>query len=238
MANEQSTLQAAQYAILRIVAAHSSEVYLVGGTALAMHLHHRESEDLDFFSVTHARRMHQAIVRHIRTTTGYTYNLVEERKQTKSFMPYARHEFIINRTLRLKIDFVKDPDPLLDARLPSGLASMDDIYYRKILATAGRPKGISVIGTPTFSGRHMAKDVFDLWYLSEHYAPLSEWFPRHCDRAAYERLNRWLRSLSRPRMTSELLDNVKATVRVDTKRIWQHLDRHILDILNRTYTQP
>lgn len=132
----------------------------------------------------------------------------------------------------LKVDIVKDTTPLLKPRQRTGIASLDDLYYRKVLAVIGWKAGESSIGKVMAGGRQKTKDLFDVWYLSQQVEPLSEWFPRHFDRNAYERLAAWYLAVPRHTTIVELLELVPGC---DTKAVFSELDRHIIHQLNRVY---
>lgn len=221
----------AQKTIARLVAQRFPRVYLVGGTAIGLQYHHRISEDLDFFTQHYTRALHRQIAAFIRRRTGYVVVLVAEETRTR-YVPMAVYECMIGRQATLKIDVVRDVAALLQPRRTDGIASIDDLYYRKILAVIGWNAGRSSIGRVVAGGRQQTKDLFDVWYLSQHVAPLSEWFPKHFDRAAYERLVAWYLGLPKQQTIGELLE---LAPRCDTKAVFRALDRQIIHQLNRVF---
>ena len=147
----------------------------------------------------------------------------------------AVYNFEIGAKPDLKVDFVEDFDRLLHPVAKDGIASLDDIYLRKIRAAIGWTQKVSPIGCPMAGGRQASRDLFDLWCLSEHHSPLSEWFPQHFGRTDYARLAAWLRAMS---SQATLLDLLNVTPDCDVRRIRGHLESQIYDRLNRVYVQP
>src|SRR3990167_2093067 len=187
-------LQKTQKQILNLVAAEYPQVYLVGGTAINLLYHHRISEDLDFFTQTYSSKLHREITTFIRKETGFKFNLVAEEKR-KKYLPMAIYEFEIGKGLILKVDFVKDVVDLVRPQDENGIANIEDIYYRKMLAAIGWKAGESKMGRALAGGRQKAKDLFDIYYLSRYVKHLNQWFPDYFDQDAYERLTAWYLSV-------------------------------------------
>lgn len=225
-------LQKTQKQILNLVAAEYPQVYLVGGTAINLLYHHRISEDLDFFTQTYSSKLHREITTFIRKETGFKFNLVAEEKR-KKYLPMAIYEFEIGKGLILKVDFVKDVVDLVRPQDENGIANIEDIYYRKMLAAIGWKAGESKMGRALAGGRQKAKDLFDIYYLSRYVKPLNQWFPDYFDQDAYERLTAWYLSVPKQRTVMELLELVPDC---DTKSIFKHLDGEIIEKLNKRYT--
>lgn len=225
------TILRAQRKILKSVAVHFPKVYLVGGTALSLRYHHRVSEDLDFFTQSYTTKLHRRIAAHIREKTAYSFTLIDEEKR-KGYVNMAVYEFEIGRESVLKVDFVSDFVDLLKPRRENGMASIEDVYYRKILAVVGWKRGKSPTGRVLAGGRQKAKDLFDIFYLSRHVKALSEWFPKYFDPDTYERLAAWYLSVPKQKTVMELLELVPE---YDTKAVFKHLDDEIIHNLNRKY---
>lgn len=225
------SLEAVQKYILDLVAAEYPDVYLVGGTAISLLYRHRLSEDLDFFTQKYSSKLHQKIAAFIKLKTGFKYRLVEEEKR-KKYLPMAVYEFRVRKDLVLKVDFVKDVADLIGPRREDGIANIEDIYLRKMLAVVGWKAGESKVGKALAGGRQKTKDLFDVYYLSSHVKLLSQWFPSHFDREAYERLTAWYFGIPKQKTVMELLDLVPDC---DTKLIFKHLDDEIIHKLNREY---
>lgn len=222
----------AQKLILELGAEAYPQVYLVGGTAISLLYHHRVSEDLDFFSQNYSSKLHRDIVAYIKRETGFKYQLIEEEKR-KKYLPIAVYEFQIGKGVVLKVDFVRDVADLIQPRSKNGITSLEDIYYRKILAVIGWKTGESEVGKALTGGRQKTKDLFDVYYLSAHARSLSQWFPNYFDQNAYERLTAWYLSIPKQKTVMELLDLVPDC---DTKLVFKHLDDEIIYKLNREYT--
>lgn len=225
-------LREVQERILGLAAAEYPQVYFVGGTAISLLYQHRLSEDLDFFTQKYASKLHREIANYIKRETGFKCHLIEEEKR-KKYLPMAIYEFEAGRDLVLKVDFVKDVAELIQPRSKSGIASIDDLYYRKILTVIGWKTDESNIGKALAGGRQKAKDLFDVFYLSTHVMPLNQWFLNYFDRSAYERLAAWYLSVPKQKTVFELMDLVPDC---DTKAVLKHLDDEIIYKLNREYT--
>ncbi len=226
-----ATLEAVQKQIVEMVAAAFPQVYLVGGTAISLRYKHRLSEDLDFFTHEYSSKLHRDIAAMVKKNTGFKYQLVAEEKR-KPYLPMAVYEFAIGKNLFLKVDFVKDVIPLISPRDSSGVASMDDLYYRKIMAVVGWKAGESSSGRMLSGGRQKTKDLYDVYFLSMHAMPLSEWFPKYFEQPDYERLAAWYLNVPKQKALPELMDLVTDC---DTRAVFKHLDNEIIHKLNRTY---
>ena len=199
-----------------------------------MRFDHRKSDDLDFFTPNWSRPLHKRIAREIRTKIGYSGSLDTEVVKPKR-AKFARYYFQVSKKLKLKVELVQDFEQLLAPVGEDGIASTDDIYLRKIRTAVGWGEKVSSDGRPIpAGGRYTARNLFDLWYLSEHYQPLWVWFPKHFERAEYERLVGWLRSMTGASTVVELLNTKPGC---DTRRIRQHLEEQIYERLNRVYVR-
>jgi len=69
------------------------------------------------------------------------------------------------------------------------------------------------------------KDFFDLYYLSKHYRPLSEFFFEYFSYDKAESLIAWHRGFNRMDLKTELLD---LAADIDTNEVIKHLDAEIL----------
>jgi hypothetical protein len=225
------SLRKAQEQILKVVASSDSDVYLVGGTALAMRYQHRYSEDLDFFTQRWTKTLHRTLAKRITAATGFPARLIaEQRKPGQAGVAF--YNFRITAKDLLKVDVIEDFDRLLQPIGSDWIASLDDIYLRKLRAVIGWRGKRSSTGQELTGGRQEAKDLYDLWHLSTHYAPLHEWFPAHFGREDYARLTRWLQAMTRQETTFALLDIAPGC---DAKRIVRHLEDQVYDRLNRVY---
>ena len=225
-------LEKAQRKILGLVADKYPEVYLVGGTAISLLYHHRVSEDLDFFTQSYSAKFHREVAAFIGRKTGFKFDLVAEEKR-KKFVQMAVYGFQVTKSLILKVDFVEDYVKVLQPRQKNGIASLEDIFYRKVLAMIGWKGEESVTGRILAGGRQKAKDLYDLFFLSSRVQVLSAWFPRHFDLKAYERLAAWYLGIPKHKTIMELLELVPGC---DTKLVFRHLDDEIIGKLNKRYS--
>lgn len=121
--------------------------YWTGGTLLsARYLHHRRSNDLDFF--TDEPFTHNQIIGFIRKLKKeLKLPKVEERKI------YDRQEFILHNKRKLRLEFVQYDHPNLKARKKwKGITidSLNDIAANKLMS---------------LFDRNDPKDLFDLYFL-------------------------------------------------------------------------
>ena len=124
-----------------------NKFYWTGGTLLSyLYLHHRRSNDLDFFSDAPFT---------YNQTTGFIRNLKKKLK-----LPYIdekkifdRREFFIHNKQKLRLEFVFYPHPKIKARKlwkEIRVDSLDDIAANKFMS---------------FFDRNDPKDLFDLYFL-------------------------------------------------------------------------
>ncbi len=112
--------------------------FLAGGTSLALQIGHRESHDLDFFTLQPFST--EQMMQHLRLQWGSEMSSVSE-------------HILITMTKGVKVDFVMHPYPLKNPILEIDglrLLHQEDIALMKIAAIAGR-------------GRK--RDFFDLYFL-------------------------------------------------------------------------
>lgn len=228
---QNAILEKTQKRILKLVADKYFQLYLVGGTAISLLYHHRISEDLDFFTQHYSSKLHKEVMSFIKQETGFQFFLREEEKR-KEYVTMAVYDVEIGPDIFLKIDFVSDYVKLFNMRQKNGIASIEDIYYRKVLAAIGWKTGESDVGQLLAGGRQKSKDVYDIFFLSSRIEKLSSWFPRYFDLTAYQRLTAWYRGIPRQDTILELLELVPDC---DTKIVFKHLDEEIIQRLNQRY---
>ena len=227
------TLETSQKTILNLVAEEYPKLYLVGGTAISLLYHHRISEDLDFFTQQYSSKLHREIATVIKKELGFNFNLIEEEKR-KKYIPMAVYEFEVGKNIILKVDFVNDYVKLLRERQKNGIASIEDIYYRKILAAIGWKAKQSETGQLLAGGRQKTKDVYDIFFLSSNVERFNIFFSEHFDLNAYKRLSAWYLGIPRQKTIMELLESVPGC---DTRAVFTHLDNEIIRELNRRYVE-
>lgn len=223
MKNKVTYIQKEQRRITDLVVKKFSKYYLTGGTALAFHFQHRFSEDLDFFSQKYTKQDPEKIMRYIAKETGFTYKFHAERDEANLVSMQVYYLELKDKHM-LKIDFVKDYVQNLNS-IKDGLHSLDDIYYRKIYAAIGGYNKEDESGRIIAAGRQSVKDLFDLYYLSSHYKPLSDVFFEYFGYNQVEQLSAWYKGFDRTETKLALMDLVD---KVDTGEVFKYLDNQIL----------
>jgi len=128
--------------VLPLLGAFKDDFYLAGGTALALHLGHRDSVDLDLFTESHidTQKLFE-VARDV--LAGHSLIKVQEEKDTLSIVLDGR----------IKISFFSYPYPLLKEPVTEEhlrVASIEDIACMKLSAITGRASN---------------KDYIDLYYI-------------------------------------------------------------------------
>jgi len=206
-----------------MVALRFNDYYLTGGTALAFYYNHRFSEDLDFFTQKYLDNAPRQIMNFILEKTGFSYQLDAEQSRV-GFVKMKVYSLKLDKGCNLKIDMVQDYAENINA-IRNGLHSLDDIYYRKILATIGTTSNKSKTGRLIPTGRQSAKDLFDIYYLSKKHKSISKFFLEYFSYDKAEPLFVWYRGFNRTNLKIELMDLVPD---VDTMEVLNHLDNEIL----------
>jgi len=223
MENKISYIKAEQKKITEFVTKNFKKYYLTGGTALSFYFSHRFSEDLDFFSQNYKKEDTAQIMNFISKLSGFKFKLEAEQDNPK-LIPMRVYSLGLKSGCVLKIDFVQDFEKNIK-KIKNGLHSMEDIYYRKILAGMGTVKKQDAAGRIIHAGRQSVKDFFDLYYLSKHYRLLSEFFFEYFSYDKAEGFIAWYRGFNRMNLKIELVELVPT---VDTVAVIKHLDDEIL----------
>ena len=213
-----------QERIHQLVTKEFPSYYLTGGTALAFHFNHRFSEDLDFFTQEYSKTTADEIMKFVTQKTDYPFQLVFEQDNPK-LLPIKMYTLAIGHDLPLKVDIVQDPyENIRDIK--NGMHSIEDIYCRKIyIALNPRHASIDDTGREVTTTRQEAKDIFDIYYLSENFQLLEEFFQKYFSAKLFPRLDAWYRSLDRREMTIDLGERIENT---DPRKIFKHLDDQII----------
>ena len=122
------------------------DYYLVGGTALSLHIGHRISEDIDLF--TNSKLKKEEILSFIKS------NISDDIKITNSEEKILQ---LYSDNKKLKIDFVELPYKLINPLIKKDgicLVGMDDLAAMKVSATGTRG--------------NEAKDFVDLYYILKY----------------------------------------------------------------------
>ncbi len=212
-----------QKKIARMVTSRFPEYYLAGGTALAFHLKHRFSEDLDFFSPSYTPASADKIMRHIKVMTGYSFKVGDALKGNKKIAGMKVFYLDMGSAV-MKVDFVEDVfgDAVV---VEKGILSLADIYRHKIFAAIGVRGKMSSTGGPVAGGRQSVKDLYDLYTLSKRHEPLKKFFFRYFSAADAARLDHWYRGFHRSEAVLELLD---LDVKDDPRKVFAYMDKVIL----------
>jgi len=212
-----------QKKIMEIVTKKFKNYYLTGGTGLGFYFDHRLSEDLDFFTQEYKKEDPDRIMNFISQKTGFDFKLDAEQDDPK-LVPMKVYFLELKHECVLKIDFVQD---FMDniKKVKDGLHAIEDIYVRKLGTVIGAGKKKSIVGRTMSTGRQTAKDLFDIYYLSENYKKVSDFFLEYFSVDRVESFIAWYRGFNRMNLKLELLDLV---IGVDTGKVLRHLDDEIL----------
>lgn len=223
MKNEIFYIKSEQKRITDFVTKKFKKYYLTGGTALSFYFSHRFSEDLDFFTQEYKKEEPGQIMNFISEETGFNFKLDAQQDGPK-LIPMKVYFLELKKGCVLKIDFVQDFQKNIKG-IKNGRHSLEDIYYRKISAGIGLVKKRDIAGRIIQAGRQSVKDFFDLYYLSKHYRPLSEFFFEYFSYDKVEALIAWWRGFNRMDLKVGLLDLVP---KIDTAKVVKHMDDEIL----------
>ncbi len=137
--------------VLNFVSANNTSFYLTGGTALSRHyLHHRFSDDLDFFTDNNPD-----FEREVKRLIGI---LKENFILTESVLDTSYVQLMVQHAeTRLKIEFINDVNyhvgDLIDSKLFKRIDSWQNILSNKITAL----------------GRNEAKDIADIVLMANQF---------------------------------------------------------------------
>lgn len=223
MTKKTTYIQEEQKRITGLVANKFKEYYLTGGTALAFYFGHRFSEDLDFFSQKYKKNDPDKIMKFIAEETGFDYQLDAVQDDPK-LVPMKIYFMELKDKHVLKIDFVKDYVKNIK-QIKNGLHSVDDIYLRKLYAAIGMQGKELDTGRTIATGRQSVKDLFDIYYLSLKYKPLSDVFFEYFSYDQAERLDAWYRGFDKTETKLSLMDLVPS---IDIGKLFKHLDEQII----------
>ena len=221
--NKISYIKGEQRKIAGMVTRKFKQYYLTGGTALSFYFDYRFSEDLDFFTQEYRKKEPDQIMNFVSKETGFKFKLEAEQDDLK-LIPMKVYSLELKKGCVLKIDFVQDFKKNLQ-KIKNGLHSLEDIYYRKMsigTRTAGK---LDITGKDVPAGRQSVKDLFDIYYLSKHHQPLSDFFFEYFSYDKAESLIAWYRGFNRMDLKVGLLDLVN---KVDTNEVIRYLDGEIL----------
>ncbi len=224
-----------QKEVLKALSGRVNKFYLAGGTALSLfYFRHRLSVDLDFFSQDFS---YSAIERIAEYLEGALKKKVELKGQNLGGKIAKMAVYSVHFTAKdsLKIDFVEDTVKLLaKTNMVDGInvLSLEDIYLRKLYALAGMVKTLDDAGRESFTGgRADAKDLYDVYFLSHTFMPLSKFTVKYCNRIMREAVIKWFRTYDRMAMTDGLL-GLKTNQAADYRAIEKHFKKETDAILD------
>lgn len=217
-------IQKEQQRIADLVTKKFKHFYLTGGTALAFYFRHRFSEDLDFFSQKYTDRDPEKIMNFISMETGFRFSLGSKQDDPK-LLPMTIYFLELKNGCVLKIDFVRDFTKSIK-KIHGGMHSVEDIYFRKILAATGTGTKENLAGHLVPTGRQTAKDLFDIYFLSSNFKPLSDFAFEYFAYDQIELLDTWYKAFDRTELKLELTDMIPG---VNVRKVLSHLDEQILN---------
>ena len=134
----------------------------------------------------------------------------------------------------LRIDFVEDVQEIIKPpRIVEGIKilSLEDIYLRKIFALAGIKPVLDETGRKEFvGGRTEAKDLFDIYFLSHTFMPLSQFVEKYGNFSLKEGLIHWFRTYDRMQIKEGIL-SLETDKDTDYKIIEKHFNAEIDKII-------
>ena len=224
-----------QKEVLRALSGRVNEFYLAGGTALSLfYFRHRLSVDLDFFSQNFSYPDIERIAVYLESALKKKVELKGQNLGGK-IAKMAVYSVHFTAKDSLKIDFVEDTVKLLaKTKTVDGIniLSLEDIYMRKLYALAGMVKTLDDAGREDFiGGRADAKDLYDVYFLSHTFMPLSKFTAKYCNQIMREAVIKWFRTYDRMTMTDGLL-GLKTNRAVDYKAIERHFKKETDRILD------
>ncbi len=226
MKNKIFYIKSEQKKIFELVNRKFKNYYLTGGTALSFYFDHRFSEDLDFFTQEYRKEDPDRIMNLVSKETGFDFKLEAEQDDSK-LIAMKVYFLELKSDCILKMDFVHDFEKNMK-KVKNGLHSVEDVYFRKIIAAIGTQIKESTTGKVIAAGRRTAKDLFDIYYLSKHYKSVSDFFLEYFSANKVESFIAWYKGFNRMDLKLELLDLATGTNSTD---IIGHLDDEILEKL-------
>ena len=162
----------------------------------------------------------------INKETGFEFKL-EAEQNSPELIPMKVYFLELKKNCILKIDFVQDFEKNI-GKIKKGMHSINDIYYRKIMAAIEGTKKQDVVGRVIHAGRQSVKDLFDIYYSSKFHCALSTFLFEYFSYDKIEPLIGWYKGFRRTDLKIELLDLVP---KIDTAQVIKYLDVEILEKL-------
>lgn len=173
---EETIYQLQEAVLLRLQAMNDPQLSvakLCGGTALSRcWLRHRVSFDLDFFLPEGFKAGEMAVSMKMAGINFRASEIVDDLKRANQLHGYVSHDGKL-----LKLSFVEDAYfklfPPVEKSFGARLVRTEEIpglYHRKLRTVAGH----GAAGDSFEGGRQTARDLFDLYVLSQAFKPLEE----------------------------------------------------------------
>ena len=225
-----------QNTVLKTLANRIDDFYLVGGTALSLfYFQHRKSLDLDFFTRNFKYPRVKEIIEYLKMTLKIKVKIIAQSLEEGKVKIVVCNIHFGSRDA-LKIDFVEDTlDLIKRPRAVEGInvLSLEDIYLRKIYAATGMVRALDEIGRKEFAGgRQEAKDLYDLYFLSHTFMPVSNFADKYCNITIKEGLIRWFHTFDRMAMMDGIL-TLDINKKIDYKELEKHFKKEINKIVEK-----
>ena len=222
-------LRTVQLQCLRVFTEKAKTFALAGGTALELYyLHHRFSADLDFFSPVYDLKEIGTLVRAFAKQVGpiklESELTVAEKAKVRFYSLFAK-----GLSRPLKIDFVEDvlfDKPQVKKIKGVRVYSAKSIYLQKLVAICGLNPELDAIGREISRGRNAARDVFDLYWLSQKIEPLHRFLLR-VSKTLQRGMVHWYRSFAREELKLALMDLDIYDKKFGPKAMVVYLEREI-----------
>lgn len=197
--------------VLKVLNGKLDTFFLGGGTALSLfYLHHRESFDLDFFSKIFSESKIKETISiiedslKVKTKGGQILTSKESARLFRYYVPMDNQKELDLEKDSLKVEFIEDLYPIVESHdiIIDGIPvfSQENIYLRKIYALCGVRAIQDEVGKVRFiGGRQEAKDLFDVYFLSREFVPLSNFINDFCS-TEKEKIIVWYNSYNRQDM--------------------------------------
>ena len=226
-----------QNKVLTILSDKIGDFYLSGGTALSLYyFQHRESLDLDFFTHNFNRGRVSEIINLLSVNLKKKIELIAEQSRHINRVRVAVYFVHINKNKFLKIDFVQDYlDFIKLPKLINGIKvlSLEDIYIRKLYAIIGTYQTKSFIGRKVLKGgRQEAKDLYDLYCLSQIFMKLSVFSFKYGTPLIREAIISWFNTYSRLDMKTGLLE-LQLKKNIDFQNMERHFKKEVDKIIEK-----
>lgn len=213
-----------------------NDFYLVGGTALSLfYFQHRKSLDLDFFTRNFKYPRVKEIIEYLKKALKVKVKIIAQSLEERKVKIVVCSIYFGSKDV-LKIDFVEDAVDLIKRPMAVegiNILSLEDIYLRKIYAVTGMVRVLDEIGRKKFAGgRQEAKDLYDLYFLSHTFMPVSNFADKYCNATIKEGLIRWFRTFDRMAMMDGIL-TLDINKKIDYKELEKHFKKEIDKIVEK-----